>query len=152
MSWTRNLFGRGGPFSRFSDDEKRALLELDEAYLRVECQRRFGGGGIFIAEMTEARFLVLRLSDGELNQLVEICRLKKKTRATSGPKAIALCRQVAHLAPWDENCLTSIGSECARACDSAKAVRWFERALALNPANDSARANLEKARASDDSK
>lgn len=145
MRWLSNLFGRNPLFGEFSDDEKRAMLDWNILFLLSERERR--EGKVTICDLTGACASVARLSDAELNRLIEIRQLVEQADRTSGSEAIALYKKVSELAPWDEICLMSIGVEHANAGNYIEAVRWLKKALVLNPDNDRVRSNLQKVRA-----
>ena len=86
--------------------------------------------------------MTTRLSDAELDRLIEAQRLMRKADSTSGPQAISLYKQAAKLTPWDEVYLMSIGVEYAQAGDYRKGGQRLEEALALNPDNQRVRKNL----------
>lgn len=129
-----------GLFAGFSDEEKRDLSTRNVLMLEAEKSKRQGGN---VQVLGERHGLVERLSDEELNRLIEIRKLMMKGDATKGAEAISQYKQVATLAPWDDICLMSIGVEYANAGNFGEAIRWLEKALALNPSNARIRNNLE---------
>jgi tetratricopeptide (TPR) repeat protein len=145
MGWISNLLTRNRLFGAFSDNEKRAMLDWNMFFLQSERARR--SGNVTVCDLTGASATAQRLSDAELDRLIEIRQLVEKADATSGSAAIALYKRIADLAPWDEICLMSIGTEYANAGDFTEAVRWYKKALAANPDSDRVRANLQRVRA-----
>ena len=141
MKWLRRLFGMSNLFAQFSDDEKRMMLDWNMLYLKGERVRRTGQ--VPVADMTGAPDMIRRVSDAELERLIELRGLVERAMTTSGEKAIALYKKIATLAPWDEICLMTIGVEYANTGDYNEAIKWLKKALAVNPKNGQVRSNLE---------
>ena len=141
MNWFRRFFTRQTLFLGFTNSDKRRMLDWNMVVLLAEKERR--RGTLTVIDLTRADSLTQRLSDAELDRLIKIRRLFSRADATSGTEAIALYKQVAALAPWDEICLMTIGVEYAQMRRFDQAMPWLEKAFALNPENTRVRSNLE---------
>lgn len=142
MSLLKRILGKPAAFERFSDQEKRQLLEFNATTLRMERMARSQGTSVTFSDTDSRGQLLKRLSDTELAELERMRTLYDQADASSGPQAIALYQEVSELAPWDEVCLMSIGVEYAQAGQFDKAIEWLEKATQLNPSNTRVRDNL----------
>ena len=145
MKFLNKPFGSEKLFQDFSDSEKRELLNWDQFFLTSEKKRR--DGKLKVVDLSGAQPLAKRLSDRELDTLIEIRKLMSNADSTTGSKAIALYKKVLKLAPWDEICLMSIGVEYAEAGNFKEGIQWLQKAMAMNPNNERVRKNLEAVKA-----
>ena len=131
-------------FSRYSDDQKRVLVDIKRPFLDAEKARR----KLNAAKSADDHLsrLMQTLTDHELDRLIQIRSLCDLADSASGRTAIAVYQQASSLAPWDEVTLMSIGVEYAGMNEFDQAIHWLERALALNPRNERVRSNLENIR------
>lgn len=144
MSSLHNLFRKKSTkqfFQAFTDDEKRELLKYSfDLLTKLTLQRMVKGKNEVLGTDADCS-RIARLSDADLDRLLQIRILMDQADAKSGPEAISLYKKVSNLAPWHEICLQSIGVEYAQAGNLEAGKRWLEKALLVNPNSESVRQN-----------
>ena len=141
-------------FAGFTPAEQRELSDRALTYLVLHRKLRGGEVASDRVQTTEEYRqeegavgfrdddLVGRMSDAELDALIEIKELNRQADATSGPTAIKLYKQILKRAPWDEIAMMSIGVEYAQAGQFPTAISWLERAAKANPDDNRVKKNL----------
>lgn len=138
-------------FSRLTAEEKRRALDLDDLFLQSVLKSRHGGMAVVGLGVEEELALAARMSDGDIQQAIEIVEWHKQALAASESDehqtAIEYFEKIVRQAPFDAISWMSLGVQHAFLRNGRKAVDCLERALSEDPDNERIRGNLEAVRA-----